>query len=87
MADLNTTLRLALRSPKEPINSEPTEALHFQEGGGAVVNNPPAPAPQPPAQMAAAPAANAPAPARPEYTVPVSGVTVIDGDHYGQGSH
>ncbi len=29
MADTNATLRLALRSPREPINSEPTEALRF----------------------------------------------------------
>lgn len=32
MADQNTTLRLALRSPKEAVNSEPTEALHFPDG-------------------------------------------------------
>src|SRR5579884_2120373 len=41
MADLNTTLRLALRSPKEPLNSEPVEALHFpgpiNAGGDAPV--------------------------------------------------
>jgi|GEM_PF-937703 len=35
MADLNTTLRLALRSPREPINSEPTEALHWDAAGSA----------------------------------------------------
>jgi pilus assembly protein CpaB len=35
MADLNTTLRLALRSPKEPLNSEPTEALHWESAGSA----------------------------------------------------
>ncbi|MGZ3509209.1 MAG: Flp pilus assembly protein CpaB [Vulcanimicrobiaceae bacterium] len=29
MADVNTTLRLALRSPKEPIRSAPTEQLSF----------------------------------------------------------
>lgn len=29
MADQNATLRLALRSPRESIDSEPTEALHF----------------------------------------------------------
>src|SRR5579872_2864958 len=34
MADLNTTLRLALRSPKEPLNSEPVEALHFPGPAG-----------------------------------------------------
>jgi Flp pilus assembly protein CpaB len=34
MADLNTTLRLALRSPREPLNSEPTEAIHWDMAGG-----------------------------------------------------
>ncbi len=35
MADLNTVLRLALRSPREPLNSAPVEALHFPDGSGA----------------------------------------------------
>jgi pilus assembly protein CpaB len=35
MADINTTLRLALRSPKEPLNSEPTEALHWDGSAAA----------------------------------------------------
>ena len=42
MADLNTTLRLALRSPKEPLNSYPTEALHWDAAGTAASG--PAPA-------------------------------------------
>lgn len=88
MADLNTTLRLALRSPKEPINSEPTEALHFQSAGAA-----PGPVSAPPSTQAMADAAllkaitNPPAGAaahagtRTAYA-PSSGVTIIDGDHY-----
>lgn len=44
MADLNTTLRLALRSPREPLNSEPTESLHW-EGSAAGASAPAAPAP------------------------------------------
>ena len=39
MADINTTLRLALRSPREPIRSLPAEALRFpppQSAGGPV---------------------------------------------------
>lgn len=35
MADLNTVLRLALRSPREPLNSAPVEALHFPDSSGA----------------------------------------------------
>src|SRR5581483_8074849 len=34
MADLNTVIRLALRSPREPVNSAPVEALHFPDGSG-----------------------------------------------------
>jgi pilus assembly protein CpaB len=71
MADQNTTLRLALRSPREKLNSEPTEALRF---------------PTTPAQagpvVAAAPAL---APADPRPQAPRvrrdSDVIIIDGDH------
>jgi pilus assembly protein CpaB len=89
MADLNTTLRLALRSPKEPLNSEPVEALHFPgpiSGGGDST----APSePQTPVEAmamalkavaggkAAAPASSGAAAADPP-----AGVKVIDGDHY-----
>jgi pilus assembly protein CpaB len=64
MADLNTTLRLALRSPKEPVRSFPVEPLTF-----------PVNAPQ---RQAAAnvPAPSNPVPA-PAVRL---GVTVIDGD-------
>jgi pilus assembly protein CpaB len=44
MADLNTVLRLALRSPREPLNSAPVEALHFPDGsGGPAMASAPAP--------------------------------------------
>jgi pilus assembly protein CpaB len=42
MADVNTTLRLALRSPEEPIRSEETETLVFA-GGGSTQPQPAAP--------------------------------------------
>ncbi len=83
MADLNTTLRLALRSPMEPINSEPVEALHF-------------PSPMQPAAVAAsggltaAPMGSAPAaaaaPASASAASPVryqSGVEIIVGSGAG----
>lgn len=68
MADLNTTLRLALRSPKEPIRDFPVEPLYFP------VNQPQRQAPAvvpPPANPAAAPAVKL-------------GVMVIDGDKVAQ---
>lgn len=88
MADLNTTLRLALRSPREPINSEPTEALHFPTASGSA-----------PALAAASGPITAAAEfatalrgfgARPQNgataaagaAVPRSPVTIIDGTHY-----
>jgi pilus assembly protein CpaB len=90
MADLNTTLRLALRSPKEPLNSEPTEALHFPGGMG---QGAPAPAPtvdSPVQAMALAlkglSGSHADPPANVRSTsanaVDDSPVKVIDGDHY-----
>jgi pilus assembly protein CpaB len=57
-ADSNATLRLALRSPREPLRSEPTEQLTIQDNAPALP--PPAPAPvvgaPPPMLAAAAPA-------------------------------
>jgi pilus assembly protein CpaB len=93
MADLNTTLRLALRSPKEPLNSEPVEALHFPGpiSGGGDSGGSAAPAPQTPVEAMAmalkavaggkdaAPAASAGSAAA---DPPGSPVKVIDGDHY-----
>lgn len=92
MADLNTTLRLALRSPKEPPNSEPVEALHFpgpvNAGGDAPVVSPQSPMEAMAMALKAAGDANRPAgpsggisgPAHADP--PSSSVTVIDGDHY-----
>jgi pilus assembly protein CpaB len=93
MADLNTTLRLALRSPKEPLNSEPTEALHFPSGTVPSVGGP-APAVDSPVQAMAlalkglgGPHADPPAGSSRGGSVDDSPVKVIDGDHYaGQGS-
>lgn len=75
-ADQNATLRLALRSPREPLNSEPTEALHFPVPAQQVAQNP-APAPAP---AAAAPAPNAPKADPPHQP---QGIPIIDGDHIG----
>lgn len=88
MADLNTTIRLALRSPKEPLNSQPVEALHFPGavGGPAPSNSNDSPV----TAMAmalkavaggkqdAGSAGHAPAP----IEAAGSPVSVIDGDHY-----
>ncbi|HET9394340.1 MAG TPA: Flp pilus assembly protein CpaB [Candidatus Rubrimentiphilum sp.] len=83
MADTATNLRLALRSPREPLNSEPTEALHFP-GGGSYSGPSVAAAPPPPdaATMAlqALAAQRQPAPRAPYHSY--GGVMVIDGDHY-----
>lgn len=97
MADLNTTLRLALRSPKEPINSEPTEALHFpagEVGSGPAL----AAAPSNPSAdimkafalghvMSQPNGGGAPAPRGASRPYTDSAVQIIDGDHYaGYGS-
>src|SRR5581483_47532 len=75
MADQNTSLRLALRSPREPLNSYPTEALHFP-----VVAQQPAAAPPAPAAPQAA-AAPAPRPAAPPVRrTAQSGIPIINGD-------
>lgn len=66
MADMNTTLRLALRSPKEPIRSFPVEPLIF---------------PVTPRQAAVAAPQNVPPPAYPAAAPGLHfGVMVIDGD-------
>jgi pilus assembly protein CpaB len=81
-ADANTQLRLALRSPREPLNSEPTESLQFPIAQVAAA--PPAPQQQPdrvPAGTALAPTPvrMADPPARPEH----GSIMIIDGDHVG----
>lgn len=71
LADVNATLRLALRSPKENLRSEPAEHISF------------APPPRPVAPQAARPAAPAaPVAAKPAAPAPrpTSPVLVIEGD-------
>jgi pilus assembly protein CpaB len=76
VADLNTTLRLALRSPQEPVRSLPAETLEFADLGSspavpAVATAPVLPYPIPPP---VAPAAAVPAPHDDD------GIEIIDGD-------
>ncbi|HKU68610.1 MAG TPA: Flp pilus assembly protein CpaB [Candidatus Baltobacteraceae bacterium] len=94
MADNNTTLRLALRSPKEPLNSEPVEALHFSGPIGPLESTNPAPADSPMQAMAMALKAVA-GPGKGAQNAGAGGaqadppgdspVKVIDGDHYSAG--
>jgi pilus assembly protein CpaB len=70
-ADSNSTVRLALRSPREPIRSQQTEQLTFGSSGVPLSLPPPAPVPP-------VPSLTMPAPAPPVRTA--SGVQVIDGD-------
>ncbi|GAC1306770.1 MAG: hypothetical protein NVSMB19_19160 [Vulcanimicrobiaceae bacterium] len=95
-ADINTTLRLALRPPKEPIRAFPVQAV---DAGGDEA--PPAPvyhandvAPYipPPVNPAPAPAANVPAPALPvaapaAVPAPAKAILVIEGDTVVAGQH
>ena len=78
-ADANTTLRLALRSPREPLNSEPTESLQFPVTQVAAAA--PAPQPQQPiyAMPPAAPAPQVVRPAQPDH----GNIMIIDGDRVG----
>ncbi len=87
MADVNTNIRLALRSPREPLNSQPTEALHFPSGSDAMAS---APAPQtaPDATALALRALAAQQQTRSAPRAPArssGGVIVIDGDRYTSG--
>jgi len=84
-ADADSTLRLALRSPKEPIRSEPIQELKFGSSSGPAL---PAPAPVPPVTpVGMSPLAAGPmrAPAR---RSPYGPVQVIVGDQLlGAGSN
>lgn len=84
MADVNTTLRLALRSPREPLSSMPTEAIHFAEPQSQPAQAPPAAAAAP--VMVAQPAQPQPAAQKPAAAP--HGVPIIDGDRivYSTGS-
>jgi pilus assembly protein CpaB len=72
-ADQNTVLRLALRSPREPLNSEPTESLQFPVTQVAAAQ-PARPAP---------PAAPAPQQPHADPGPPHSNIMIIDGDRIG----
>lgn len=96
MADINTTLRLALRSPRESLGSQPVEALHFPAGDAGAGGPAPAPAADSPVQAMALALkgisgngmhADPPAQAQAQHAQDDSPVKVIDGDHYaGQGN-
>jgi pilus assembly protein CpaB len=83
-ADLNTTLRLALRSPKESIRSFAAEPLKL--GVPDRVAQQPAPAAAPAAPAPAAPAAPAATPLPRAAAAAPSGVTVIELDRIGSGT-
>jgi pilus assembly protein CpaB len=70
VADLNTTLRLALRSPNEPLRAEAEEPIDFQDA---------TPAPQHPPQPAVPPVVAVAKKERPS-------VTIVDGDKLIQGN-
>ena len=72
VADLNSTLRLALRPPNEPLRAETADVMDFQDATPAPRNVPP------PANPATAPVAVAQAPKR--HVVPI-----VDGDKLVQG--
>ncbi len=72
-ADLNSTLRLAVRNPKERADAFPTESLRLAAAGSAPAGVP---------ATATAPAPHAPA--APLHTAH-GGVTVIDGDQVDSG--
>jgi pilus assembly protein CpaB len=74
-ADMYTTLRLALRPPKEPIRAFPAEPLTFDKAPGPM----PAAA-APPATVQQPALAAAPPPATIRKTATDAGVVVIDGD-------
>lgn len=84
LADINTTLRLAARSPKEPANSMPPEALvfgsmHPQVAAAAPAPSQPASASDAMLMRALVERDNHSTPARPAAAHD-SGVIVIDGD-------
>ena len=86
MADVDTTIRLALRSPQERVNSHPPESLRFPTtpngppGGGAGGGAPAAGAP------AAGTTASVNGSGRQQWYYPTSRVIVIDGASAGGGN-
>ncbi|MBC5828989.1 MAG: Flp pilus assembly protein CpaB [Candidatus Eremiobacteraeota bacterium] len=82
LADMNSTLRLALRSPQEPARSQRAEALVFDDQQSQTKNVSPPVAPVPPVK-APAPAAGRPSPPQNGKALArrrLSPVIVIDGD-------
>lgn len=85
-ADADSNLRLALRSPKEPIRSEPVQELTF--GGSSAPMSLPPPAPAPPVGISPLAAAAPGAPSAPVRRSPYGSVQVIVGDQLlGAGSN
>jgi pilus assembly protein CpaB len=83
-ADADSSLRLALRSPKEPIRSEPVQELSFGSASSPVSLPPPAPVP---AVTAMSPLGK-PAAANDPHRSPFGAVEVIVGDQIaGAGSN
>jgi pilus assembly protein CpaB len=79
-ADSNANLRLALRSPREPVRSEPTEELVIAGNSGGAPNSAPAPVPPVSQPMAGPPVpVAAPAMAAPPQMLS-NPVQLIDGD-------
>ncbi|HEY0613559.1 MAG TPA: Flp pilus assembly protein CpaB [Candidatus Elarobacter sp.] len=78
MADVNTMLRLALRSPRENLRSAPVEKLVLS--GGSTPPRPVAMGPTLPQMMPQALAPQRPQPAATAAPKPISPVAVIDGD-------
>jgi len=87
LADVNTMLRLALRSPKESVRSAPAEKLTLQGGQAAPAPRPMAANPMQALMPLLAPARPPVAQATPVPKPTVAPVAVIDGDHLVQGAH
>jgi Flp pilus assembly protein CpaB len=87
LADVNTMLRLALRSPKESLRSAPAEKLTLQGGQAAPPPRPMAANPMQALMPLLAPARPPVAQATPVPKPTVAPVAVIEGDHLVQGAH
>ncbi len=87
VADLNSTLRLALRPPDESTKSEPQDAFFVPMQSGPSMPSAPAPAAAPPMPAPAAPAGAGAAPPPVRHAAPTDGVQYILGDRVeGSGS-
>jgi pilus assembly protein CpaB len=79
-ADQNANLRLALRSPREPVRSEPTEELVLAGNSSGAPASEPAPVPPVGQPVAGPPVPVAPAMPPPRETDLTNPVQLIDGD-------